>query len=220
MRSCPCLRIELFQRHGYASKKSTPFLQYLDSNFLSDCITPYEDFLISSVPPINGLFIATGGSYHRWKFLPIIGKCVVRVVDSKLDSRPWPGGAGTEVCQGHIYMEIFCPKSGKVRTGSGRNCNFIGIEVYGGQPRLTTDLLSLETTAVICSHQKFRCTLLLSCTIFCDSHMLCTAKRIGSTFYECLVLISSISNNSGSTHPFIVRTYSTQDVRHSSAIFG
>ncbi len=129
MRSSPCLRIELFHRHGYASKKSTPFLQCLDSNFPSDCVTPYEDFLISSVPPMKGLFIATGGSYHSWKFLPIIGKYVVRVIDGKLDLKTmarW--GWDRSLPRTHIHGDLL-PEKRQVRTGSGRNCNFIGIEV-------------------------------------------------------------------------------------------
>ena len=50
-----------------------------------DGITPNQDFIISSHPRCKNLFIATGGSFHGWKFLPIIGKYVVRMLDGNLE---------------------------------------------------------------------------------------------------------------------------------------
>ena len=144
----------------------------------------------------------------------------MRVIDGKLDLKTmarW--GWDRSLPRTHIHGDLL-PEKRQVRTGSGRNCNFIGIEVMAVNQDWLQTYSVLKLQLSICSHQKFRCTLLLSCTIFCHSHMLCTVKRIWSTFYECLVLIASISNNSGSTHPFIVRTYDFQDVRQSSAIFG
>ncbi|RAL58929.1 hypothetical protein DID88_009220 [Monilinia fructigena] len=38
-----------------------------------DGITPNQDFIISPHPRCQNLYIATGGSFHGWKFLPIIG---------------------------------------------------------------------------------------------------------------------------------------------------
>ena len=43
---------------------------------------------ISSSPLIrncNGLYIAAGGSFHGWKFLPIIGEYVVALLLNKLE---------------------------------------------------------------------------------------------------------------------------------------
>lgn len=39
--------------------------------------TPTADFLIAPHPHIPGIHLATGGSAHAWKFLPILGDCVV-----------------------------------------------------------------------------------------------------------------------------------------------
>ncbi|KAI1501735.1 putative fructosyl amino acid oxidasesarcosine oxidase [Biscogniauxia marginata] len=39
--------------------------------------TPSADFIIAPHPRIGGLHIATGGSAHAWKFLPIIGDLVL-----------------------------------------------------------------------------------------------------------------------------------------------
>ncbi|CAG8951807.1 hypothetical protein HYFRA_00005611 [Hymenoscyphus fraxineus] len=50
-----------------------------------DGITPNQDFIISKHPYCQNLCIATGGSFHGWKFLPIIGKYVVEMLDGQLD---------------------------------------------------------------------------------------------------------------------------------------
>jgi len=50
-----------------------------------DGITPNQDFIISAHPRCQNLYIATGGSFHGWKFLPIIGDYVVKMLDNKLD---------------------------------------------------------------------------------------------------------------------------------------
>ncbi|KAI0021323.1 sarcosine oxidase [Xylariomycetidae sp. FL0641] len=50
-----------------------------------DCVTPTEDFIVSPHPAARGLFIATCGSFHGWKFFPIIGDYVVRMLDGTLD---------------------------------------------------------------------------------------------------------------------------------------
>lgn len=43
--------------------------------------TPTGDFLIDWCPGTEGLFVATGGSGHGFKFLPILGGCVVGVFE-------------------------------------------------------------------------------------------------------------------------------------------
>ncbi len=50
-----------------------------------DGITPNQDFIISPHPHSRNLHIATGGSFHGWKFLPIIGKYVVQSLDGELE---------------------------------------------------------------------------------------------------------------------------------------
>jgi sarcosine oxidase / L-pipecolate oxidase len=51
-----------------------------------DAITPNQDFIISAHPHCKSLFIATGGSFHGWKFLPILGKYVVEMLEGRLDA--------------------------------------------------------------------------------------------------------------------------------------
>jgi sarcosine oxidase/L-pipecolate oxidase len=48
-----------------------------------DSITPAQDQLITRHPDerLNNLYLAIGGSFHSWKFLPIIGKYVANVLN-------------------------------------------------------------------------------------------------------------------------------------------
>ncbi|RSM06616.1 hypothetical protein CDV31_009045 [Fusarium ambrosium] len=46
--------------------------------------TPTADFLIAPHPCIPGIHLATGGSAHAWKFLPILGDCVVESMQGTL----------------------------------------------------------------------------------------------------------------------------------------
>ena len=67
--------------------------------------TPKGDFLIDYHPDIEGLFLATGGSGHAFKFLPVIGEKIVEAVEGRLEPElrdlwAWPeavdGFEGTE----------------------------------------------------------------------------------------------------------------------------
>ena len=49
-----------------------------------DGFTPDQNLIISAHPHCGGLYIATGGSLHSWKFLPIIGSYVVKMLDDEL----------------------------------------------------------------------------------------------------------------------------------------
>jgi len=42
-----------------------------------------NDFLISRVPSQDGLMVCSGGSGHGFKFLPILGREVVRIIESR-----------------------------------------------------------------------------------------------------------------------------------------
>lgn len=53
-----------------------------------DSVTPNQDFIISPHPACKGLYIAGGGSFHSWKFLPTIGKYVVQMLKGQLASEP------------------------------------------------------------------------------------------------------------------------------------
>lgn len=48
-----------------------------------DSVTPTQDQLIAKHPDerLNNLFLAVGGSFHSWKFLPTIGKYAVNVLN-------------------------------------------------------------------------------------------------------------------------------------------
>lgn len=45
--------------------------------------TPKGDFLITYHPTFSGLFLATGGSGHGYKFLPVIGDRIVDVINGR-----------------------------------------------------------------------------------------------------------------------------------------
>ena len=47
--------------------------------------TPEGDFLVDYHPQYKGLFLATGGSGHAFKFLPVIGEEVVGVLEGKVE---------------------------------------------------------------------------------------------------------------------------------------
>ncbi|ATY66525.1 sarcosine oxidase [Cordyceps militaris] len=50
-----------------------------------DASTPTHDFLITSHPHCEGLFVATGGSFHGWKFLPVIGDYIADMMQGTLE---------------------------------------------------------------------------------------------------------------------------------------
>ncbi|KAI8965334.1 sarcosine oxidase [Daldinia sp. FL1419] len=57
-----------------------------------DIATPDEDWIISPHPGSKNLYIAAGGSFHGYKFLPIIGKYVVQMLRGELSeehTRRW-----------------------------------------------------------------------------------------------------------------------------------
>lgn len=59
--------------------------------------TPTGNFLIDYHPEYEGLFLATGGSGHGFKFLPVLGDKIVRAVEGRLEQElrelwRWPRG--------------------------------------------------------------------------------------------------------------------------------
>ncbi|OAA70500.1 sarcosine oxidase [Cordyceps fumosorosea ARSEF 2679] len=50
-----------------------------------DASTPTHDFLITAHPHCDGLYVATGGSFHGWKFLPVIGDYIADMMQGTLD---------------------------------------------------------------------------------------------------------------------------------------
>ncbi|KAG9254682.1 sarcosine oxidase [Emericellopsis atlantica] len=51
-----------------------------------DASTPTHDFLITAHPHSQNLYIATGGSFHGWKFLPVIGDYIVQLMEGTLSA--------------------------------------------------------------------------------------------------------------------------------------
>ncbi|RFU33997.1 hypothetical protein B7463_g2336, partial [Scytalidium lignicola] len=63
------------------------------------CTTPTADFLIAPHPRIAGIHLATGGSAHAWKFLPVIGDLVVDSMEGTLSpelAKKWAYDKGRE----------------------------------------------------------------------------------------------------------------------------
>ncbi|KAH8599191.1 sarcosine oxidase [Bisporella sp. PMI_857] len=67
-----------------------------------DAATPNQEFIIDQHSHCDNLYFAGGGSFHGWKFLPVIGKYVVQKIKGTLGSeaarkwawdRPAVGGA-------------------------------------------------------------------------------------------------------------------------------
>jgi sarcosine oxidase/L-pipecolate oxidase len=50
-----------------------------------DAVTPNQDWVICPHPGAQSLYVASGGSFHGWKFLPIIGKYITQMLDGELD---------------------------------------------------------------------------------------------------------------------------------------
>jgi sarcosine oxidase/L-pipecolate oxidase len=79
-----------------------------------DAITPTQDQLITKHPhpQLSNLFLAVGGSFHSWKFLPTIGQYVVNVLENKSNSAEkdgrWSWKTGTE--RGRGAHEKVVPK--------------------------------------------------------------------------------------------------------------
>ncbi|EPE25093.1 FAD/NAD(P)-binding protein [Glarea lozoyensis ATCC 20868] len=71
-----------------------------------DGITPNQDFIISSHPRCQNLYIATGGSFHGWKFLPIIGKYVVSMISGDLEDGLRKRWAWDRDQQGSAHQKI------------------------------------------------------------------------------------------------------------------
>ncbi|OGE53277.1 hypothetical protein PENARI_c008G06414 [Penicillium arizonense] len=60
--------------------------EFVDTRVCWYTDTPKGDFIISYHPDHEGLFLATGGSGHAFKFLPVIGDKVVDALEGTLDS--------------------------------------------------------------------------------------------------------------------------------------
>ena len=62
--------------------------------------SPSGDFIIDYHPSQQGLFLATGGSGHGYKFFPVLGDKIVDALEGKLEAElralwTWPAAAAS-----------------------------------------------------------------------------------------------------------------------------
>jgi glycine/D-amino acid oxidase-like deaminating enzyme len=50
-----------------------------------DAFTTSADFIISPHTAAPGLFIATCGNFHGWKFFPVLGKYITQMLEGSLE---------------------------------------------------------------------------------------------------------------------------------------
>jgi sarcosine oxidase/L-pipecolate oxidase len=77
-------KIERYRMCWYTFIHS-PQAQVTDHLFCRDATTPKHDFLICPHPRSRNLYVATGGSFHGWKFLPVIGDYIIQMMKGTLD---------------------------------------------------------------------------------------------------------------------------------------
>ncbi|KAH8895952.1 FAD dependent oxidoreductase [Thozetella sp. PMI_491] len=85
---------------GQSFSMPPPGPNYDQWNVPKEALTPSEDFIVSPHTSCPNLYIATCGSFHGFKFLPVLGKYVVEMLDGALEpelvrkwawDRPLPG---------------------------------------------------------------------------------------------------------------------------------
>jgi len=78
--------IGTWRNTGYAGKSSLRHLDVVtDINPTSrDAFTTSGDFIISPHSAAKGLYVATCGNFHGWKFFPVLGTYVVKMLEGEL----------------------------------------------------------------------------------------------------------------------------------------
>lgn len=56
-----------------------------NGNIYRDAFTTSGDFIISPHAGAKGLYLATCGSFHGFKFFPVLGKYVVQMLEGSLE---------------------------------------------------------------------------------------------------------------------------------------
>ena len=70
---------------GSAGRPMRPNDSIRPTNSLKrDAFTTSSDFIISPHPASTGLYVATCGSFHGWKFFPVLGKYVLQMLEGSL----------------------------------------------------------------------------------------------------------------------------------------
>jgi len=72
-------------------------------------VSPTGDFLVDYHPKFQNLFIATGGSGHAFKFLPVLGDEIVKIIEAGPSDGPQSGGvrATTETGYDESYRQAW-----------------------------------------------------------------------------------------------------------------
>jgi glycine/D-amino acid oxidase-like deaminating enzyme len=50
-----------------------------------DAFTTSSDFIISPHTAAKGLYVATCGNFHGWKFFPVLGKYIISMLEGTLE---------------------------------------------------------------------------------------------------------------------------------------
>lgn len=58
--------------------------QSLSSNSTRDAFTTTSDFIISPHSASKGLYVASCGSFHGYKFFPVLGKYITQMLEGEL----------------------------------------------------------------------------------------------------------------------------------------
>ncbi|KAI0116662.1 FAD dependent oxidoreductase [Hypoxylon sp. NC0597] len=80
----PLIRdVELANRVTFGERGESWTIQ--EHRICWDAFTPSEDFIISPHPASKGLYIATCGTFHGYKFFPVLGQYVLRMLGDTLE---------------------------------------------------------------------------------------------------------------------------------------
>jgi sarcosine oxidase / L-pipecolate oxidase len=81
------------------------------ANFPRDSCTKDQEWIISPLGGCENIFIAAGGSFHAWKFLPNLGKYIVEMMNGKLDAEKANRWAWDRpVCSKDGACDTYAPK--------------------------------------------------------------------------------------------------------------
>jgi hypothetical protein len=73
----PCLLVRSYPLPSAASP-------HTDTHVDRDAFTTSADFIISPHAASKGLYVATCGNFHGWKFFPVLGKYIVQMLEGQL----------------------------------------------------------------------------------------------------------------------------------------
>lgn len=86
----------------FYGRKATNW-KYKKHRICWDAFTSSGDFIISPHPTARGLYVATCGNFHGWKFFPVLGKYILQMLEGSLSpvltdkwawDRAWPHPSG------------------------------------------------------------------------------------------------------------------------------